>query len=85
MVAPRTEPGGRRLPLTTEDLTARGDSPEHLHRRVGVSLSRSACPASSSTVVGEQDDLKRRMDEYMGTRTLISQYEERMVKSLSKP
>ena len=38
---------------------------EHLRRRVAVSPSRSACPASCSTVVGEQDDLKRRMDKYM--------------------
>ena len=43
----------------------RGDSLEHLLSRVAVSLSCSAYPASSSTVIQEQDDLKRRMDEYM--------------------
>ena len=35
--------------------------------RVAVSISRSACPASSSTAAGgseEQDELRRRMDEY---------------------
>ena len=56
------------MPLTTEALAARGDSLEHLPRRVAVSLSCSPCPASSSTVVGvvgEQRDLKRRMDQYM--------------------
>ena len=67
-VARRPERGAPGIPLTTEDLAARGDSLEHLHRRGAVSLSRSACPASSSAalaVVGEHDDLKRRMDEYM--------------------
>ena len=38
---------------------------EHLCKRVAVSLSRSACLASLSTIVSKQDDLKRRMDEYM--------------------
>ena len=68
MVAPRPEPGVPGIPLTTEALEARGDSLEHLCRRVAVSLSRSACPASSSNVVavaGEQEHLKRRKDEYM--------------------
>ena len=64
-VAPRPEPGAPGIPLTTEALAARGDSLEHLRRRVAVSLSRSACPASSSTIVDEEDDLKRRMHEYM--------------------
>ena len=62
--APRETP----IPLTTEALAARGDSMQHVRRRVAVSISRSACPASSSTAVGgseEQDELIRRMDEYM--------------------
>ena len=70
VVASRPEPGVPGIPLTTEALAARGDSMEHLRRRVAIPLSRSACPASSSTVVGvagEQVDLKRRMDEYMLT------------------
>ena len=56
------------IPLTTEALAARGDSLQHLRRRVAVSMSRSASPASSSTAVGgseEQDELRRRMDEYL--------------------
>ena len=68
MGAPRPEPRVPGRPLTTEALAASGDSLEHLCRRVAVSLSRSACPASSSTVAGvvvEQDDLERHMDEYM--------------------
>ena len=58
----------REKPLTTEALAARGDSLQHLRRRVAVSISRSACAASSSTAVGgseEQDKLRRRMDEYL--------------------
>ena len=58
----------REIPITTEALAARGDSLQHLRRRVAVSISRSACPASSSTAVGgfeEQDELRRRMDEYL--------------------
>ena len=73
--------------LTTEALAARGDSLEHLRRRVAVSLSRSACPASTSTVVGAaagQDDLKRRMDEYVCTRSITSRYGGKMVRSPSK-
>ena len=56
------------IPLTTEALAARGDSLQHLRRRVAASISRSACPASSSTAVGgseEQDELRRSMDEYL--------------------
>ena len=44
------------------------DSLQRLSRRVAASIARSACPASSSTVFGgpeEQEDLRRRMDEYM--------------------
>ena len=70
------DPGHRRAeqetprvtPLTTEALAARGDNLQHLCRRVAASFSRSACPASSSTAVGgseEQDELRRRMDEYL--------------------
>ena len=65
VVEPGPEAGARVIRLSTEALAACGDSLEHLCRRVAVFLSRSACPASSSTVGGEQDDLKRRMDEYM--------------------
>ena len=57
----------REIPLTTEALAARGDSLQHLRRRVAVSISRSACSASASTAVGgseEQDELRRIMDEY---------------------
>ena len=59
----------RTIPLTLEALTAHGDdSLQHLRRRVAASIARSACPASSSTAFGgpeEQEDLRRRMDEYM--------------------
>ena len=51
-------------------LAAHGeDSLQRLRRRVKASIARSACPASSSTVLGvgpeEQEDLRRRMDEFM--------------------
>ena len=62
--APRQIP----IPLTTEALAARDDSLQHLRRRFAVSISRSACRASSSAAVGvseEQDELRRRMDEYL--------------------
>ena len=62
--APREIP----IPLTPEALAARGDSLQHLRCPVAVSVSRSACPASSPTAVGgseEQDELRRRMDEYL--------------------
>ena len=52
-----------------EALAAHGDdSLQRLRRRVAASVARSTCPASSSTVFGgheEQEDLRRRMDEYM--------------------
>ena len=52
-----------------EALTAHGDdSLQHLRRRVAASIARLACPASCSTAFGgpeEQEDLRRRMDEYM--------------------
>ena len=44
------------------------DNVQHLRRRVAASIARSACLASSSTVVWgpeDQEDLRRRMDEYM--------------------
>ena len=44
------------------------DSPQRLRRRVAASISRSACQAPSSTVLGrpeEQEDLRRKMDEFM--------------------
>ena len=62
---PRPAPVAPGKPLTTEALAALGDSLQHLGRRVAVSLSRFACPAWLSTIVEEQDDLKRHMDEYM--------------------
>ena len=37
----------------------------HLRRRVAVFLTGSVCPAWLSTIVGDHNDLKRRMDEYM--------------------
>ena len=55
-------------PLTTEALAARDDSLQHLRQRVAVSISDSACPASLFAAVGgseEQDELRRRMDEYL--------------------
>ena len=60
----------RTTPLTMETLAAHGeDSLQRLRRRVEASIARSACPASSSTVLGvgpeEQEDLRRRMDEVM--------------------
>ena len=58
----------RQIPLTTEALAARGDSLQHLRRRVAVYISRAACPASSSTAVGgseEQDKLRKRVGEYL--------------------
>ena len=55
--------------LTTEALAAHGgDSLHHLHRRVATSVSRSACPASSSTAIGgpeEYEELRKKMDEYI--------------------
>ena len=62
--APREIP----IPLSTEALAAHGDSLQHLRRQVAASISRSGCPASSSTAVGgseEEDELRRRMDEYL--------------------
>ena len=52
-----------------EALAAHGeDSLQRVRRRVEASIARSACPASSSTVFEgpeEQEDLRRRMDEFM--------------------
>ena len=62
--APREIP----ILLTTEALAARGDSLQHLRRRVAVSISRSACSASLSAAVGgseEQHGLRRRTGEYL--------------------
>ena len=60
----------RTTTLTMETLAAHGeDSLQRLRRPVESSIARSACPASSSTVLGggpeEQEDLRRRMDEFM--------------------
>ena len=56
--------------LTTEALPARGDSLQHLHRRVAASISRSVCPASSSTATPaggpeEEGEFRRRINEYI--------------------
>ena len=55
--------------LTTEALAAHGgDSLSHLHRCVAASVSRSACPASSSPAIGgpeEYEELRKKMDEYI--------------------
>ena len=55
--------------LTTEALAAHGgDSLHHLHRPVAASVSRSACPASSSTAIGgpeEYKELRKKMYEYI--------------------
>ena len=58
------------LRLTTEALAARGDSLQHLRRRVAVSISRSACPVSLSTATAAegpqvQHEFSGRMDEYL--------------------
>ena len=68
VAAPRPQLRLPGITLATQALAARGDSLEHLRARVAVLLSRSTCPPSLPTVVGvagEQDDLKRRMNEYM--------------------
>ena len=55
--------------LTTEALAAHGrDSFSHLNRRVAASVSRSNCPASSSTAIEgpeEYEELRKKMDEYI--------------------
>ena len=58
----------REIPLTTEALAARGDSLQHLRRRVAVSISRSAFPCLFMQAVGgskEQDKFRRTMDKYL--------------------
>ena len=60
----------RTTPLTMDTLAAHGEeSLQRLRRCVEASIDRSACPASSYTVLGggpeEQEDLRRRMDEFM--------------------
>ena len=54
--------------LTTEALAARGDSLQHLRRRVAASISRSVCPASSSTAIPaseseKEGEFRRRINE----------------------
>ena len=56
--------------LTTEALGARGASLQHLRRRVAASISRSVCPASSSTATparepDEEGKFRRRINEYI--------------------
>ena len=56
--------------LTTEALAARGDSLQHLRRRVAASISRSVCPASSSTATParepeEEGEFRKRINEYI--------------------
>ena len=56
------------IPLTTEALASRDDSLQHLRRRAAVAISRSACPAPWSAAARgpeEQEELRRRMDEYL--------------------
>ena len=60
----------RTNPLTMETLAAHGeDSLQRLSRPLKPSITWSACPACSSTVLGggpeEQEDLRMRMDEFM--------------------
>ena len=61
-----------------ETLAAHGeDSLQTLRKGVEASIARSACPASSSTVLGgpeEQEDLRRRMDEFMLHRKFYSDF-----------
>ena len=64
----RAEQGAPRL--TTEALAARGESLQHLRRRVAASIARSVSPASSSmaTPAGgpqEQGEFRRRINEYI--------------------
>ena len=54
--------------LTKEALAARGDSLQHLRRRVAASISRSVCPASCSTATParepeEEGEFRRRINE----------------------
>ena len=56
--------------LTTEGLAARGYKLQHLRRRVAASISRSFCPASSSTATPaggpeEEGEFRRRINEYI--------------------
>ena len=56
--------------LTTKALAARGDSLQHLRRRVAASISRSICPASSSTATlarepEEEGEFRRKINEYI--------------------
>ena len=56
--------------FTTEALAARGDSLQHLLRRVAASISRSVRPASSSTAIPargpeEKGEFRRRINEYI--------------------
>ena len=56
--------------LSTEALAARGDSLQHLRRGVAASISRSVCPASSSTATPvegpeEEGEFRRRIKEYI--------------------
>ena len=56
--------------LTTEASVARGDSLQQLRRRVAASISRSICPASSSTATPagepeEEGEFRRKINEYI--------------------
>ena len=56
--------------LATEALAARGDSLQHLRRRVAALISRSICPASSSTATParepeEEGEFRRKINEYI--------------------
>ena len=56
--------------LTTEASAARGDSLQHLRRRVAALISGSVCPASSSTATPaggpeEEGEIRSRINEYI--------------------
>ena len=58
--------------LTTESLAARGDSLQHLGRRIAASISLSVCPASSSTATPaggpeEEGEFRRRINDIFST------------------
>ena len=83
----------RTIPLAMESFAAQGDDSLHwLHRRVAGCIARSACPASSSTVLGgpeEQEDLRRRMHEYMlyeeYHKSTVGEYREVPLDALGSP
>ena len=76
-------------PLTTEAVAARGYSLQHLRRTVAVSISRSACPASSSTATAaggaqEQPKLEGERPSIFSTRSTTYPSEAKMERNHSK-